>query len=109
MLAGVKSYALEGLEGYAVDVEVDVNNGLPGVETVGLASAATKESKERVRAAIKNAGLTFPVSRITVNLAPADTRKAGTTYDLPVLLGILASAGQIKQPPGKMSHNGMFM
>lgn len=77
MLAGVKSYALEGLEGYAVDVEVDVNNGLPGVETVGLASAATKESKERVRAAIKNSGFSYPMRRITVNLAPAETKKEG--------------------------------
>ena len=92
MLAGVKSYALEGLEGYAVDVEVDVNNGLPGVETVGLASAATKESKERVRAAIKNSGFSYPMRRITVNLAPAETKKEGAALDLPIAIGISVCA-----------------
>lgn len=92
MLAGVKSYALEGLEGYAVDVEVDVNNGLPGVETVGLASTATKESKERVRAAIKNSGFPYPMRRITVNLAPAETKKEGASLDLPIAIGLLVCA-----------------
>lgn len=75
MLASVKSYALEGLDGYAVSVEVDVNSGLPTVETVGLASTATKESKERVRAAIRNSGFLYPMKRITVNLAPADIKR----------------------------------
>lgn len=92
MLARVKSYALEGLEGYAVDVEVDVAGGVPGVETVGLASTATKESKERVRAAVKNSGLPYPVRRITVNLAPADTKKEGASLDLPIAVGILVCA-----------------
>ena len=92
MLAGVRSYALEGLEGYGVDVEVDVTNGIPGVETVGLASAATKESKERVRAAIKNSGLPYPARRITVNLAPAETKKEGASLDLPIAVGLLVCA-----------------
>lgn len=92
MLAGVKSYALEGLEGFAVDVEVDVTNGVPGVETVGLASTATKESKERVRAAIKNSGLPYPARRITVNLAPAETKKEGASLDLPIAIGLLVCA-----------------
>ncbi len=92
MLASVKSYALEGLSGFQVDVEVDVNNGVPGVETVGLASTATKESKERVRAAIKNSGLPYPVRRITVNLAPAETKKEGASLDLPIAIGLLVCA-----------------
>lgn len=92
MLAGVKSYALEGLEGFAVDVEVDVTNGVPGVETVGLASTATKESKERVRAAIKNSGLPYPARRITVNLAPAEIKKEGASLDLPIAVGLLVCA-----------------
>ena len=89
MLASVKSYALEGLDGYAVSVEVDVNSGLPAVETVGLASTATKESKERVRAAIRNSGFLYPMKRITVNLAPADIKKEGSLLDLPIAVGIL--------------------
>jgi len=95
----VRSLGIKGIGGYEVSVECSTAQGLPDFSIVGLPDAAVREARDRVRAAIKNAGLTFPVSRITVNLAPADTRKAGTTYDLPVLLGILASAGQIKQPP----------
>ena len=95
MLAGVKSYALEGLDGYAVDVEVDVTSGVPGVETVGLASTATKESKERVRSAIRNSGLKYPAHRITVNLAPADTKKEGASLDLPIAVGILVCAEEV--------------
>lgn len=96
MLACVRSYALEGLDGYAVDVEVDVNNGLPSVETVGLASTATKESKERVRAAIRNSGFPYPMKRITVNLAPADTRKEGAALDLPIAVGLLVCAEAVR-------------
>ncbi len=79
-------------------VEVYISNGLPGFEIVGLPDAAVKESRERVRAAIKNNGYRFPVSRMTVNLAPADTRKAGTVYDLPMLIGILAASGDLDAP-----------
>ena len=99
MVSRVRSLGIKGIGGYEVSVECSTAQGLPAFSIVGLPDAAVREARDRVRAAIKNAGLTFPVSRITVNLAPADTRKAGTTYDLPVLLGILASAGQIKQPP----------
>lgn len=95
MLAKVKSYALDGLVGYRVDTEVDINSGLPGYELVGLASTATKESKERVRSAMKNSGLLYPMKRITVNLAPADTKKEGSGFDLPIAIGLLAASEQI--------------
>ena len=95
MLAKVKSFALNGIEGYGVDVEVDINSGLPSVDMVGLPSAATKESKERIRSAIKNSGYLYPVKRITVNLAPADTKKEGPSFDLPIAIAILAASEQI--------------
>ncbi len=95
MLAKVKSYALDGIVGYAVDTEVDINAGLPGYELVGLASTATKESKERVRSAMKNSGLLYPMKRVTVNLAPADTKKEGSAFDLPIAIGLLAASEQI--------------
>lgn len=95
MLAKVKSYALDGLSGYAVEVEVDINSGLPGYEMVGLASTATKESKERVRSAVKNSGYMYPMKRLTVNLAPADTKKEGPSFDLPVAVGMLAASEQL--------------
>ncbi len=96
MLAKIKSYALEGLKGYAVDVELDINSGIPGYEMVGLASTATKESKERVRSAIKNSGFQYPAKRITVNLAPADTKKEGPVFDLAAAVGIIAASGQLE-------------
>ncbi len=96
MLAKINSYALDGLKGYSVDVEVDINNGLPGYEMVGLASTATKESKERVRSAIKNSGFFYPTKRVTVNLAPADTKKEGPSFDLPIAIGMLIASGQIE-------------
>lgn len=95
MLAKVKSYALDGLDGYAVDVETDINNGIPGYEMVGLASTATKESKERVRSAIRNSGFSYPMQRITVNLAPADVKKEGPCFDLAVAIGLMASSEQL--------------
>lgn len=95
MLAIIDSLALQGLEGQQVRVEVDVSNGLPALDLVGLPDAAVRESKDRVRTAIKNSGLTFPIQRITVNLAPADLRKEGTVFDLPIAVGILAATGQI--------------
>ena len=98
MLATIQSLGCRGVGGYAVSVECYVSNGLPGFDIVGLPDAAVKEARERVRSAIKNNGMKFPVSRLTVNLAPADTRKAGTVYDLPVLLGILCATGELKQP-----------
>lgn len=95
MLAKVKSFALNGIKGYQVDVEVDINNGIPSYETVGLADTAVKESRERVRSAVKNSGYLFPASRITVNLAPADIKKLAPVFDLPISLGILAATEQI--------------
>lgn len=105
MFSKIQSLGVKGIGGYGVSVECFISNGLPGFDMVGLPDAAVRESRERVRAAIKNSGLKFPVSRMTVNLAPADTKKAGTVYDLPVLLGILAAAGDIKQPD---SHCAFF-
>ena len=94
MLSKIQSLGCRGVTGYAVSVECHVSNGLPGFDIVGLPDAAVKEARERVRSAIKTNGMKFPVSRLTVNLAPADTRKAGTLYDLPVLLGILCATGR---------------
>ena len=89
MLAKTKSYALYGLKGFAVDIEVDVSSGLPSFDIVGLADTAVKESKERVRSAIKNSGMKYPTSKITINLAPADMKKQGAYLDLGVAVGIL--------------------
>jgi len=91
----VRSLGLHGVSGYEVTAECDLSGGLPNFDIVGLPDTAVKEARERVRAAIKNSGFTFPVSRITVNLAPADRRKGGTVYDLPILTGILAAGGQL--------------
>lgn len=106
MLSRIKSYGLIGLNGYAVTVEIDVSGGMPAYETVGLPDAAVRESKERVRAAIKNSGFTYPIGRITVNLAPADTRKEGSFYDLPIAIGMLTATGQIEQ---KRADEYMFL
>lgn len=95
MLAVVKSVGIFGLEGFMVDVEVDIAHGLPVFDIVGLPNTAVKESKERVRAAVKNSGLEFPIGRITVNLAPADLRKEGPVFDLPIAIGIMAASGQL--------------
>ena len=95
MLAKVKTAALVGLEGQLVDVEVDIASGLPAFNIVGLPDAAVQEARERVRAAIRNSGCTFPTKRIVVNLAPADLKKAGPAYDLPIAVGILLSSEQV--------------
>ena len=97
MLSRVYSCAVIGLEGVIIDVEVDTSQGLPAIVIVGLPDAAVQESRERVQAAIKNAGLTFPRKRVTVNLAPAAVRKEGPACDLPIAVGILIATGQI--PP----------
>ncbi len=96
MLAKVKSFALGGLSGFPVEAEIDINPGVPSYETVGLASTAVKESRERVRSAIKNSGYEYPLKRITVNLAPADTKKEGTFLDLSIAIGLLVASGQIE-------------
>ena len=96
MLAHVLSSAVLGIDAYTVHVEVDVSNGLPMMALVGLPDAAVNESKERVRAAIKNSKFLFPYDkRVTINLAPADVRKAGPSFDLPIALGILIATGQV--------------
>jgi len=95
MLAKVTSCAVVGLDGVLIQVEVDISRGLPSMTIVGLPDAAVQESRERVRAAIKNTGLPFPTERLTVNLAPADIRKAGPAYDLPIAIGILLASEQI--------------
>ena len=89
---------LSGISGYPVSVECFISGGLPAFDIVGLPDAAVKEARERVRAAIKNSGFKFPVSRITLNLAPANTKKSGTLYDLPILLGILAATEVCRTP-----------
>ena len=90
MLVKTSSAALLGIDAYVVDVEVDISAGLPGFVTVGLPDAAVRESKERVRAALKNCGYEMPARKLTVNLAPADRRKEGSAFDLPISLGLLA-------------------
>ena len=95
MLAKVQSCAVIGLEGALVEVEVDLSNGLAAFTIVGLPDAAINESRERVRSAIKNSGGLFPYKRIVANLAPADLRKEGPAYDLPIAIGVLAASGQI--------------
>ena len=95
MLARVIGCSVAGVDGFLVRVEVDLAQGLPSFSTVGLAEGAVREAKDRVRAAIRNAGYTFPQHRITVNLAPAAVKKEGTGYDLPMALGILAAAGML--------------
>ena len=105
MLAKVKSCAVFGLDGFVVDVEVDISPGLPRFDVVGLPDTAVQEARARVRAAIRNSGYEFPLRRITANLAPADVRKAGSTYDLPLAIALLQSSGQI--PP--VSEDSMFI
>ena len=95
MLAKVITCAIVGLEGAIVEVEVDISPGLPSFTIVGLPDTAVQEARERVRAAIRNSGCTFPMKRITVNLAPADLKKAGPAYDLPIAVGILLSSEQV--------------
>lgn len=95
MFAQLKSLGLYGMDAYVVNVEADVSQGLPSFEIVGLPDAAVKESRDRVRSSLKNCGFDYPVSRITVNLAPADIRKEGPVYDLPMLLALLVATGQL--------------
>ncbi len=99
MVTTIRSLGLHGVAGYEVSVECFLSGGLPAFDVVGLGDTAVKESRERVRAAVKNCGASFPVSRITVNLAPAGQRKEGTVYDLPILLGILRCAGELPELP----------
>ena len=114
MLSKVLSLGLSGVNGYEVQTECYIGTGLPAFDLVGLPDASVKEARERVRAAIKNCGFRFPVSRIIVNLAPAGTKKSGTLYDLPILLSILAASEQVKLPKkpcaflGELSLEGVL-
>lgn len=114
MICSVKTLGCSGIQGSVVTAECFITNGLPAFDIVGLPDAAVKEARDRVRAAAKSSGFRFPVSRITVNLAPASLKKAGTHYDLPILLSILAAAGEISRPPfdsvflGEVSLDGQI-
>ena len=96
MLARVHSAACQGVDAVAVEVEVDVSGGLPAVVTVGLPDSAVKESRDRVKSALTNSGYRFPPKRITINLAPADIKKEGSLYDLPIAIGLLAASEQLE-------------
>src|ERR1051326_5717449 len=97
MLASLRSAAVFGVESCPVHVEVDVAYGFPTFTMVGLPDASVRESRDRVRSAIRNSGFEFPAHRVTVNLAPADVRKAGASFDLPIALGILAAQGIVER------------
>lgn len=106
MISKVISSAVLGVDAYLVEVEVDIHQGLPSFSTVGLAEGALRESKERVRAAVTNSGYAFPADRITVNLAPADVKKEGSAFDLPIAVGILAATGLL---PHSSIHGALFL
>ena len=106
MVVTVRSLGLSGISGYEVSAECFLSGGLPSFDVVGLPDAAVREARERVRAAVKNCGAKFPVSRITVNLAPAGQRKAGTLYDLPIFVGILAASGDLPKLPSDAAFIG---
>ena len=115
MLARVLSGAVRGINGYIVEVEVDITHGLPSFSTVGLPETAVRESKERVKSAIINSGYHFPSDRIIVNLAPADVKKSGTAFDLPIAVGILCATGLVDKDKcngymflGELSLNGLI-
>jgi len=106
VLATILSATLHGLEGRVIRVEVDVAPGLPGFTIVGLADAALQEARERVRGALRNAGFVHPPRRITVNLAPADLRKAGASIDLAIAIGILLGSEQVRAAPARIALIG---
>ncbi|MBO5868314.1 MAG: YifB family Mg chelatase-like AAA ATPase [Oscillospiraceae bacterium] len=106
MISCVRTTGINGLTASVVTVECSITNGLPAFDIVGLPDAAVKEARERVRAAIKNVGMRFPTGRITVNLSPANEKKTGTHYDLPILLSILSASGAIKRPPMEAAFLG---
>lgn len=98
MLAITKTMALQGLEGYLIAIQVDISNGLPDFQLVGLPDASIKEAKERVKTAIRNSNAEFLSKRIVVNLSPANTRKEGSMFDLPIAIGILIASQNIRNP-----------
>ena len=106
MVVIVRSLGLSGIAGYEVSAECFLSGGLPAFDVVGLPDAAVREARERVRAAVKTSGMKFPTSRITVNLAPASLKKAGTHYDLPILLSIMAASGMVCRPKSTSAFLG---
>ena len=106
MICSVNTMGVNGIQGSPITVECYISNGLPGFDIVGLPDAAVKEARERVRAAVKTSGMKFPTSRITVNLAPASLKKAGTHYDLPILLSIMAASGMVCRPKSNSAFLG---
>ena len=109
MLSVVKSMSLEGLNGYLVEVQSDVSGGLPSFDIVGLPDTRVKEAKERVKIAIKNSEIEFPSRKIVVNLAPADKRKEGTFFDLPIAIGVLLAIEEINKNKLKDFDNTIFL
>lgn len=109
MLSIIKSMSLTGLDGYLVYVQVDISAGMPGFEIVGLPDTSIKEAKERVKTAIKNSGIEFPSRKIIVNLAPADIRKEGTFFDLPIAIGILMALKEISKIKIKNFESTIFL
>ena len=107
LLAKVHSCTLLGIKGIPLEIEVDISDGLPAFDIIGLPDASVREAKERVRAAIRNSGFSFPYSRVTVNLAPADLKKEGSAFDLAIAVGLLAATGQI--PRGEMLDKAVFV
>lgn len=106
MVCSIHTAGVNGIQGNLIVAECYITNGLPAFDIVGLPDAAVKEARERVRAAAKTSGLRFPTGRITVNLAPANVKKAGTHFDLPILLGIMSACGQIRRPGSKSAFFG---
>ena len=106
MVNNIYSFGITGIDAFKVDVETDVSRGLPAFEIVGMPDTAVKESKERVRSAYKNSGYIFPAKRITVNLAPASVKKIGSVYDLPIIVGLLKSTGELKCGTDKSAFIG---
>ena len=106
LICSINTMAVNGIQGNTISVECYISNGLPSFDIVGLPDAAVKEARERVRAAVKTSGMKFPVSRITVNLAPASMKKVGTHFDLPILLSILSASGEIRRPKSSYAFLG---
>ena len=106
MICSINTMGVNGIQGSRITVECYISNGLPAFDIVGLPDAAVKEARERVRAAVKTSGMKFPSSRITVNLAPANLKKSGTHYDLPILLGIMSACGAVKRPRSSCAFLG---
>ena len=96
MVSNIYTVGLAGIDGFMVNVQTDISNGFPAFDIIGLPDAAVKEAKERVKTAIKNSGCTFPAKHITMNLAPAGTRKEGSSYDLPIAVSVLEATKQIQ-------------